>query len=537
MTLQSPTAASHMSDPSAAANPYDEVPYPSKPLPPSHPDRLAAVATLFGMQPPAVDRCRVLELGCATGGNLIPMAERHPQSTFVGVDYSQVQIGAARRMADALSLSNLELRQASITDLGDELGKFDYIISHGVFSWVAPPVQDKILELCRNLLHEHGVAYVSYNIFPGWHLRSIIRELLWRHAPPGGDTGERLARARSLLEFLSTALARQQSPYAELLKRQVDAIRGQPEGYLCHEDFETDNHPLYFHEFVARAAAGGLQYLGEAALATMFISSFGPAIERQVMRLSDDAISAEQHLDVLRNRAFRQTLLCHEGIPLERHVTPDRLKTLYVYGWLRPQNVPPDLKTTAVEPFSDPHGRTISSPAPVVKAALYHLANQWPRAVSFDELVSAAARLLGNGSPAVISPFEREGLGDNIVQGIASGLIEPTSAPDSFVSSVSSQPRVSLLSRLEARSSKVVTNRRHQSVTLDAVTQNIIRHLDGEHDHESLLRGLVASVERGDVSILVGGIPATSGEAVSGVLHDTLQQSLRTLAANALLVA
>jgi hypothetical protein len=59
-----------MSHPSAATNPYDEVPYPDKPVPKSHPDRLAAVATLFGMQPPAIDHCRVLELGCASGRNL-----------------------------------------------------------------------------------------------------------------------------------------------------------------------------------------------------------------------------------------------------------------------------------------------------------------------------------------------------------------------------------------------------------------------------------------------------------------------------------
>lgn len=526
-----------MSTPSAATNPYDEVPFPSQPLPQSHPDRLAAIATLFGMQPPAVDHCRVLELGCASGGNLIPMADRHPESTFLGIDYSQRQIAAARHSADGLGLSNLELRQASIADLGDDLGKFDYIISHGVFSWVAPAVQDKILTLCQRLLNEQGVAYVSYNIFPGWHLRSILREVLWRHAPPGGATNERLARARSLLQFLSTALGQQPSPFAELLKREVDTIRDQPEGYLCHEDFETENHPLYFHEFVARAAASGLQYLGEAALATMFVSSFGPTVERHVMGLADGAVSAEQHLDVLRNRAFRQTLLCHQGISLARHVTPDRLQKLYVYGLLRPQNVPPDLKTTAVESFTDPNGRTISSPAPVVKAALYHLGAQWPRAVSFDELVSAAAKLVGNGTPAVISPNQREGLGHNIVQCVANGMIELFSAPDSFVTAVSRQPRASRLARVEAHSSKRVTNRRHTQLTLDDASRNILRFLDGEHDHEALLRELVAAVDRGDVSILIGGIPATGSQAVSGALNDTLQQCLTKLASHALLVA
>ena len=136
-----------------AANPYDEVPYPSQPLRHTQPARLEAIAAMFGMQPAPADRCNVLELGCATGGNLIPLANRCPQSRFLGIDYSQVQIDLARRAAEALGLENLELRCASITDLGDELGWFDYIICHGVYTWVPRDVQDKILALCRTALN------------------------------------------------------------------------------------------------------------------------------------------------------------------------------------------------------------------------------------------------------------------------------------------------------------------------------------------------------------------------------------------------
>jgi len=65
---------------------YDEVPYESQSFPQSHPNRLATLGRLFGLSPAPVAQCRVLELGCASGGNLIPMAYHLPESEFVGLD-------------------------------------------------------------------------------------------------------------------------------------------------------------------------------------------------------------------------------------------------------------------------------------------------------------------------------------------------------------------------------------------------------------------------------------------------------------------
>src|SRR5947207_11530446 len=102
---------------------YDNVPYPSHAFPFSHPSRLAAVARLMGLDTPPVQRCRVLELGCASGGNLIPMAATLPQARFLGIDLSPVQIDAARQTAAALDLHNIELRRMSILDITADLGQ------------------------------------------------------------------------------------------------------------------------------------------------------------------------------------------------------------------------------------------------------------------------------------------------------------------------------------------------------------------------------------------------------------------------------
>jgi 2-polyprenyl-3-methyl-5-hydroxy-6-metoxy-1,4-benzoquinol methylase len=155
---------------------YDEVPYESHPYPQTHPSRLAAVATLFGLRPPAVETARVLELGCAAGGNLTPVAEAFPKATLLGVDASARQIGDGQRFVERLGLSNLTLKHANILDLGPDLGTFDYIICHGVFSWVQTPVQEKILDICAKHLSPSGIAYISYNTYPGWHMRGMIRD-------------------------------------------------------------------------------------------------------------------------------------------------------------------------------------------------------------------------------------------------------------------------------------------------------------------------------------------------------------------------
>jgi methyltransferase-like protein/SAM-dependent methyltransferase len=527
-----------MPTPSDAANPYDEVPYPSDPLTNSDPDRMAAVASLFGMQPPPADRCRVLEIGCSTGGNLIPLADRHPRSSFVGIDYSQVQIASAQRAIQTLGLDNIEFRQADIADLGDELGNFDYIIVHGVYSWVRPELAERILALCGSLLSEQGIGFVSYNALPGWHHRAIIREILWRYAPPGGPNSQRLARARAVLDFFSATLDVQPEPNSKLLKHMIDVVLRQPDHYIWHEYFAEESHPLYFYQFAERLPRFGLQYLGEAALHTMFASSFGLEVDEQVNAISRDVISVEQHVDMLRNRAFRQSLVCRRQVRLNRQLAPDCLKNLYIAGRLRPRNPQLDLNSAAAESFLRPDGRAVSSPSPPFKAALAYLGSVWPRAVSFDELAAGAARLRsGADATLAMTHDERQNLGHNLVQCLANGIVEATSLPDDFVTTASSLPCATRLARIQARSSKVVTNRRHQQVPLDESTRHVVQILDGKHDRPALLASLVSAVDRGELSILVEGVPATAGRDVSHALSQSLDKSLAYLAYHALLTA
>jgi methyltransferase-like protein/ubiquinone/menaquinone biosynthesis C-methylase UbiE len=526
-------------------NSYDDVPYPTQSLPQSHPNRLAGVATLFGMHPKPLDGARILELGCATGANLIPMAEQYPEATFLGIDSSLRQITAGRRAIEHLGLKNIDLRQLDILTVDEGLGQFDYIIAHGVFSWVPPNVQEKIFEICRSLLAEQGVAYLSYNIYPGWHLRNIIRELAIGCAARSDPPNQRINQFVKVLRFFSKALAKDESAHSKLLRGEIDLLLKQPIGYLFHDFLEDDNRPLYFHEFAARAAAHDLQYVGEAVFNSMFAANFGPAISQSLLQVSTDVISIEQHMDLLRNRAFRQTLLCHKNVALQRIVSPEFLRGLYLTGEIQPENNPPNLKDGLVEKFSVQRSTrvtgqigSISTPARFLKAALWHIGNVWPRAVSHEELLDAiSARLSAAGDLASFSALDHTNLGHNLIQCLAMGLLDAQIHPNRFASAVSECPRASRLARWQAQSMPTVTNGRHEVILLTEVNQRLLKYLDGEHDRPALLQMLIQAVDRGEISILVNGIPASRGEAVSEVLQQTLDTSLATLAANAVLVA
>ena len=223
---------------------YDEVPYHSWPYRQSHPDRLATIALLFGMEPQPIERARILELGCAGGGNLIPMAETLPGSRFVGIDLSERELAEAQSLVEQLQLKNVELIHNNIVAVDQELGKFHYIIVHGLFSWVPPEVQDRILQICRENLEPNGVAYVSYNTYPGWRMRGMIRDMVCYHTEQLTGPRERVSQARALLRFLSRSAVNHKNAYAAYLAEELGLFSQVEDYYLFHDHLEKVNEPV-----------------------------------------------------------------------------------------------------------------------------------------------------------------------------------------------------------------------------------------------------------------------------------------------------
>ncbi len=164
------------------------------------------------MTPAPIEKCRVLELGCAQGGNLIPMAFNLPECEFLGVDLSPNQIAAGCEMISAVDLKNITLKQVNLLDFNESEGIFDYIISHGVYSWIPENVQEKIFHICRTQLNPQGIAYISYNTFPGWKMKGMIRDMMLYHSSGIKDPETKANQARALIAFLSDVVTAEKIP-------------------------------------------------------------------------------------------------------------------------------------------------------------------------------------------------------------------------------------------------------------------------------------------------------------------------------------
>ena len=258
---------------------YDDLPYESLPLPDTHPDYLRALARLYGVDAAPMASCRVLELGCAGGGNLLPLAWYFPGSQCTGVELARGHVDEANALITELGLNNAQVLHRSITepleDHGDDLGEFDYIIAHGVFSWVPRAVQDRLLDICGKHLAPNGIAYISYNTLPGWHVRGLLRDALLSYCAPGGRASERLAQAHALFDLIEPALRANQSLDAQLALKEIEYLRRAAPSYVYHEYLEEINEPLHFSSFMRRADHAGLAYLADAEPWTMFPDTLG----------------------------------------------------------------------------------------------------------------------------------------------------------------------------------------------------------------------------------------------------------------------
>ncbi|MDB5310089.1 MAG: hypothetical protein JWO38_4291 [Gemmataceae bacterium] len=528
-----------MLPPAAPVNSYDEVPYESHPYAQTHPSRLAVVATLFGLTPPPVEKCRVLELGCAAGGNIIPLAEAFPDTWCVGVDLSARQIADGEQLVRKLGLRNVSLRHASITDVDETYGRFDYIICHGVFSWVPPAVREKILDLCRQHLSPSGVAYVSYNTYPGWHMRGMIRDMMRYHAGRFNTPQNRTQQARALLDFLAQSV-RQEGPYSALLKSELESIRKQTDQYLYHEHLEEVNEPMYFHQFVEMARKHNLRYLGEARVGTMVTGNFGPDVQKSLSLLATDQIQTEQYMDFLRNRTFRETLLVREESVPDWTIKPESVRRLHVAsGGKRVGTAEPDIRSDVPIEYKTRSGMTLSTTRPLLNAAMHVLGRRWPGTIPFGDLWEEARVMLG-GPP--VDSAEAERGANSLAQGlmntyISSDLVELHAAAIPVSRSVGEKPVAMESARERAAAGEtVVANRRHEVVRLTDFDLRLVPLLDGTRARPVLLDRMIEKVLAGEMNVQKDGRPLSDPAALRTALATVIDQALDNLAGLALLV-
>jgi SAM-dependent methyltransferase len=380
--------------------------------------------------------CRVLEIGCGSGGNLIPLAWHLPESRFLGIDLALKPVAAAQIDADALELRNLELRVADLRELGPADGEFDYIFAHGLYSWVPAEIRDALLAACRERLAPNGIAFVSYNVYPGRYPRRMLREILLRHTRGIEDPRAQIAEARRLL--------------AKLPHEEAAALLEQGDDILFHDDLAPVNDPVWFHEFAAHADRHGLQFLGEADPHEMFDPREIPG---------EDVLEREQYLDFLKLRRFRQSLLCRKEVKLSRVVNPGCME-----GFLFSEN---------------PHGHRIPGSDPAVENVAQALKDTSPLPVEFAELIPYAG--------------SREALREILFTLMISGCVDLHVYSFPCAEEVSARPRASRLARYQAALGRDVTNACHIPVELDEIARRLVILLDGTRNLAELARDLASA--------------------------------------------
>lgn len=525
-----------------AATDYDAVPYPSGLFAQTHPDRLATIGTLFGLKPAPVEHCRILELGCGDGTNLLAMAFALPQAQCLGIDLSGQAIARGLERIQELGLKNITLRHLDLMEAPLDLGEFDFILCHGLYSWVPEAVRNKIMEVCRRHLAAQGIAYISYNAYPGNHLRDLVRRMIRFHTAQFADPAEKVRQARVLIKFLAEAKP-EPGLWQKLLHQQYERIVQYTEAGFYHDDLSSINHPVYFYEFAEHAARHELQYLAEADVTDLLDNEFPADVLAKLRETESGSVLArEQYLDFLKGRSFRQTLLCHGAVRIEREVRPERLFPMFVAGDTRPVQSGLDPASPDLEEFQTASKAVIATGFPMAKVALSVLGERWPERVPFKELLAHAQARLHGRTPLPLTEESQDDaamrLGRFFAQSYHVGFVDLHVCPGTFVTQVSERPVASALARFLAQANGNVPTLRHVPLKLeDSVSRHLLLLLDGTNDRRTLFNRLRELIQSGRAEMKRDAQIVTDKNQAIALLQEQLEPCLKHLAQAGVLVA
>jgi len=526
------------------SNTYDTTPYPRHAYGFTHPDRLATLATLHGLEPPPIAQARILEVGCARGANLIPMAYALPEAELIGIDLSQRQIAEGRQFVAGLGFKNVRLEHQDLATLDDSFGRFDYIIAHGVYSWVPPAVGQALLELCGRRLTDNGAALISYNAYPGCHLRQMVRAMGQFHTRAFDEPRQRASQMHALMQLLVQFAPDDGTAYKRILRSEAERLANLSDEFLLHDVLEEANYPVYFHEFVERAGACGLQYICEALPADRRRSVVAPDVYAKLAG-EFDPIELEQHLDFLDGTSFRRTVVCRSGHTLTRDAlnrgpsddlasTP--LDRLLVATPALPLSAAPELDGSRPEEFVARKNRVTASlrcDRPIEKTALAVLGEIYPRAMPLQNLLATAAKRLGRE----VTAEDRREVRALVAGGFPIGVIELHRWQPPAVNRVSAYPECSPVARFELSNGWAATTLWHDRFVIDdPIARQLVINLDGRTDRATLTDRLTAALTAQESSP-IGPSPHWPTSTQPDQIAARLDVALKDLAWAGMLIA
>lgn len=517
---------------------YDVVEYPSYIHPQMHPSRLAAIARLHGIAAASPTRCRLLEIGCGDGLLLLTLAQAYPDSHFVGVDLSASAIARGEEMRQSLGLDNLQLIAADLLDWGADEPAIDYVVAHGFYSWVPEFVRERLLALCDQVLAPAGIAYISFNALPGCHIRKMLAEMMKFEVRGIADPGQRLAAASGFLQYLRDGTPGH-GRYAELLRGEAtELLRRTEPSVIFHDDLADINDAFLITDFAKQAARHGLAFLAEADYSEMSIQGVSESAGDRLQELEMiDPLLKEQHLDFLKGRRFRQTLLRRADAAFQAAPIPEAVLSMEVVGKIGTEVAEgeADLQAGISVRFYGTDGAALWVEHPVAKAALIALGNSFPLPLHAAELLDLARQACASQAPV---EDDAQALMQVLLTGFQIGLLVLHVDAPRFSSRADQFPLSSALARLQIEAGEeVVASLRPSLVSLDTrLALQLVRLLDGNRDRDTILRDLAHHMSKLPVPGDDGDQAVESEEWWRQVLAPQLAEGLQQIARMGLLV-
>lgn len=509
---------------------YEEIPYPSYIHAQTHPDRLATMAKLFGMNPTPIEKCRVLELGCADGLGLMAFANDLPESEFVGIDLASSHIKQGNKAIEEIGLRNIKLYELDLMNFDDSFGKFDYIITHGLIAWVPDFVKEKVFEISSNNLTENGVVYLSYNSYPFCHIRQMIRGMMLYHTRNITDKTQIANQAASLIKFLAE-IPDKNYAYRNVLLGELEHYKQSDIRNILFDDLSEVNTPFYFHELISQAEKHGLQFLSEVSYHFMQSFSLPENARNMLDQIKGDVVRHQQYLDFIEGRRFHNTLLCHKHHKLNREPLANVVRDFYLTSRATCESENPDITGSTAETFFNKRGARVATNNPLAKSALFLLSKAFPHYFLFDDLLKECRALTESNER---EEKDAETLSSILFEVFGTGLVSLRTHKPELTTEISKKPFASPIARHQANSTSMIPTLHCELLRLeDELSLKLLGLLDGTRNREQLRDEMKTFIESDESNEF---LEQEEKEKVLSNLDDEIENQLRLMAQNGLLV-
>lgn len=453
---------------------YDAVAYPSAILPMVTPARIGGAGYFYGWEGPDPETCSYLEIGCGDGASLLGLAQAHPGARFVGMDLSGDAIARGQTLQAEAGITNVDLHRGDIMDYQRDGERFDYIVAHGVYAWVPPPVQPALLELIAARLAPGGIAYVSHDCLPATAAKLALNRFFTRHLPADLDAPEKVEAAFRLAAMLS----RHQHETSRIKSQITQVIEDLPREsafYVFHDQLSQHYNPASLRDIAVAAAPHRLAVVGDPRPTDLHLRDLDDEARAFIEGLGQDIVARGEALDMMRGvNMFRRTLFAHADAP-PPPAPADRLSRIR-YGFVGTRQEVDDEHGPGVK-YEGGDTTMVARSAPELPV-MEVLAAGNPHEFTLQELVEATGLPQADVEHVVATTC-------------ATGLVLPHAGPSPFVDRPGEKPLTTSLIRTQmGQGDWSVTLRHAKLVVPSPPLRRFLALCDGTRTREDLSRQL-----------------------------------------------